>query len=318
MGRQHSLVHVVAGIVADGSGRVLITRRPPGKHLADRWEFPGGKRAAGESRREALVRELREELDLTVDEARPLIRYRHDYAEFSVDLDVWRVLTWRGEPRALEGQAMDWVAPAELTGRDLLPADWPIAVALTLPDRYLVTGGFDSATEFEARLEKAVAGGIRLVQLRVPGADPEKLEELAKRAVAICHRHDCRLLVNGAAEAALDIARKTAADGIHLPSRYLDHLRARPVPEGMLLGISCHCRDELEKCVSIGADFAVFGPVRPTSSHPGASTLGWKEFRAHVAELPLPVYAIGGMSATDIDDAWNAGAHGIAAITSLW
>lgn len=318
MGRQDSLIHVVAGIVADISGRVLITRRPPGKHLAGCWEFPGGKRISGESRAEALIRELREELDLTVDEARPLIRYRHDYPEFSVDLDVWRVLAWRGEPRGLEGQLMDWVSPADLAGHDLLPADRPIMAALRLPDRYLVTGAFQSAVEFDARLTRAVAGGIRLVQLRVPGPHPDTLERLARRAVTICRGHGCQLLVNGSPESAVGTALGAGADGVHLPSRYLDHLDSRPVPETMLLGVSCHDRDEMQKAVSIGADFAVLGPVKATSSHPGASTLGWEGFRERVAELPLPVYAIGGMSGADVTDAWNAGARGIAAITALW
>jgi len=318
LGPERSLIHVVAGIVADRAGRVLITQRPPGKHLAGRWEFPGGKRGPGESRLDALARELREELDLRVDQARPLIRYRHDYPELSVDLDVWRVEAWRGTPQGLEGQAMDWASPTELMRHDLLPADRPITTALLLPDRYLVTGHFDSVDDFGERLERALAGGVQLVQLRLPGADPERLQVLAVRAAAICRDRSARLLINGTAEIATGIARACAADGVHLPSRYLGQLGRRPVPQDMLFGASCHDRRDLETAIGVGADFAVLGPVLPTSSHPGAATLGWGGFRELVADLPLPVYAIGGMTDAVLADAWHAGAQGIAAITAFW
>ncbi len=318
MDSEPNLIHVVAGVIADERGRVLVAERPPGKQLAGSWEFPGGKRFPGEFRLDALARELREELDLTVDRARPLIRYRHDYPDLSVDLDVWRVLEWRGAPRGLEGQALDWVSPAELMGHDLLPADRPITMALLLPDRYLVTGAFDSMDDFEMRLERAMARDLRLVQLRVAGADPERLEALALRAAGICDEHDGRLLINGKPETAAGIARASAADGVHVPSRYLGQLAGRPVPEQMLFGVSCHDRRDLEVAVGVGADFAVLGPVLATPSHPDADTLGWEGFRELVAGLPLPVYAIGGMTDAVLEHAWKAGAQGVAAITAFW
>jgi 8-oxo-dGTP diphosphatase len=315
---ERPLVHVVAGIVADDSGRVLITQRPPGKHLAGSWEFPGGKRAPGESRLDALVRELREELDLRVDQARPLIRYRHDYPDFSVDLDVWRIQAWRGAPRGLEGQAVNWAPSGELRRLDLLPADRPIITALLLPQRYLVTGPFGSPGDFEARLGRALEGGVRLVQLRIPGADEERMEALALLAARACRGYAARLLINGPPETAIRVARASAADGIHLPSGYLDRAVRRPVPEDMLFGVSCHHGRDLAAAMRVGADFAVLGPVLATMSHPGAATLGWPGFRELIADVPLPVYAIGGMTDAEISDAWRAGAQGIAAITAFW
>jgi 8-oxo-dGTP diphosphatase len=123
-------VHVAAGVIWNGDGRVLIARRPPGRPLAGRWEFPGGKVAAGETALEALARELREEIGIDVLEAEPLMSYRHAYPERVVILDVWRVSRFAGEPRALEGQPLRWELPERLLDAGLLEADRPIVDAL--------------------------------------------------------------------------------------------------------------------------------------------------------------------------------------------
>ncbi|HTP40336.1 MAG TPA: 8-oxo-dGTP diphosphatase MutT [Steroidobacteraceae bacterium] len=119
-------LRVVAGILRDGSGRVLIAQRPPGKHMAGHWEFPGGKVASGESDSDALVRELAEELGITVRGSRELLVLVHDYPERRVQLCVREVAGFDGEPRGLEGQALRWVEPAALGAAELLPADGPI------------------------------------------------------------------------------------------------------------------------------------------------------------------------------------------------
>jgi 8-oxo-dGTP diphosphatase len=123
-------LHVAAGVVCDGSGRVLIAQRTAGRHLAGHWEFPGGKVAPGETAIEALARELREEIGIEVGSAEPLVRYRHAYPERVVLLDVWLVTGHAGEPRALEGQPLRWETPDRLLDAGLLEADRPIVEAL--------------------------------------------------------------------------------------------------------------------------------------------------------------------------------------------
>jgi mutator protein MutT len=129
------VIHVVAGAVIDRRGRVLIAQRPAGKTLAGRWEFPGGKLEPGESRRQGLARELREEIGIEIREPRPLLRLRHRYPYGEVLLDVWVVRRYRGEPQALDGQALRWCSRDELPNADLLPADRPIIGVLRLPER---------------------------------------------------------------------------------------------------------------------------------------------------------------------------------------
>jgi len=121
---------VVAAAIFDASGRVLIAERPVGKHMAGRWEFPGGKVAAGESEAEALTRELEEELGIEVIEARPMMRLRHRYSDCDVELSMWVVERYRGEPRSLDGQRLKWVERERLAGEDILEADRPFVTAL--------------------------------------------------------------------------------------------------------------------------------------------------------------------------------------------
>ena len=123
-------VRVVAGVLRDSSGRVLISQRPPGKHMAGYWEFPGGKINPGESSVAALTRELAEELGIALRRCHPLLQLRHDYSDRLIHLDVFVVDEYAGEPSGLEAQALKWVAAAELAAQALLPADGPIIEAL--------------------------------------------------------------------------------------------------------------------------------------------------------------------------------------------
>ena len=100
-------LHVMAGVLRRDDGRLLIAERPPGKHLAGLWEFPGGKLDPGESPFDGLRRELAEELGIRVDAAEPWIVLPWRYGELSLALDTWRVLAWTGEPQALERQRLD-------------------------------------------------------------------------------------------------------------------------------------------------------------------------------------------------------------------
>ncbi|HTB87822.1 MAG TPA: NUDIX domain-containing protein, partial [Steroidobacteraceae bacterium] len=167
--RQKPLTQVVAAAVIDLGGRVLIAQRPPGKHLAGRWEFPGGKLEAGEDRRAGLARELREELGITLTGTpRPLIRVRHTYDYGEVLIDMWVARQYSGEPRGLEGQSLRWCTQDELKSVELLPADGPIVAALRLPEKlsetsapeYVVGRLAEAGAEADGRLRGVWCDGM--------------------------------------------------------------------------------------------------------------------------------------------------------------
>ncbi|TCO42659.1 Nudix family hydrolase [Dokdonella fugitiva] len=309
-------VHVVAGVLRDAGGRVLLARRPVGKHLAGLWEFPGGKCDAGEAPVDALARELREELGIVVESARPLIAVPHRYPEQDILLDVWQVSAWTGTPHPHEGQALAWVEQGALAQVEMPPADRPVIAALALPDRYLITPAFepDALDELLAGIERACRRGLRLVQLRQPHWPRARLADAARRARDACREHGARLLLNGDVQLAMVLG----LDGVHLPARIAAGLAERPLPADRWLGVSCHDAAELLHAVRIGADFATLSPVFPTPGHEHAQALGWERFAELVVHAPMPVYALGGMEGEDVDAAWMAGAQGIAAIRALW
>jgi 8-oxo-dGTP diphosphatase len=125
-------VEVVVGLIDDGAGRWLVNCRPAGTPLAGFWEFPGGKRQVGESPLAALKRELDEELGIEVLAAERVLELGHDYPDKRVQLDVWRVLDYRGAVTAREGQPLRWVHLQELRRLALLEADGPIVDWLAL------------------------------------------------------------------------------------------------------------------------------------------------------------------------------------------
>ena len=291
-------------------GTFLMASRPEGKVYAGWWEFPGGKVEPGETARRALDRELHEELRIAVKQAYPWINRAFDYEHAKVMLRFFRVTDWEGEPHPHEGQGgLAWTHAARPEVSPILPANGPILRGLELPLVYGISAAADMGVEnFLARLETALANGLRLVQLR------ERMQaapELAERVAGLCRLHGARLMVNGDVE----LATRLGA-GVHLKAKQLSEGAGRP--DLPWVGASCHDAAELDQAVAIGADFVVLGPVRETPSHPGAATLGWEAFRGLIEDYPLPVYALGGLSMGDLDRARRQGAHGIAMRSGAW
>lgn len=119
---------VVAAALVDEEGRVLVTQRPPGKSMAGKWEFPGGKVEAQETPEQALIRELKEELDIDVTHncLAPLSFASHTYDDFHLLMPLFVCRKWQGVVRPTEGQAMQWVKPVQLFKLEMPPADLPL------------------------------------------------------------------------------------------------------------------------------------------------------------------------------------------------
>ena len=308
-------VHVAAAAIFDNRGRVLISRRPAHLHQGDLWEFPGGKLEPGESVESALHRELYEELGIHVQAARPLIQVLHDYHDKPVLLDVWRVDNFTGTALGCEGQAIEWVSIDALGGYCFPAANTPIIKAVSLPDRYLVTPdpGPDHDV-FLNELENTLACGISLVQLRARQLPDAVLRALVQKVQQRCRQAGARLLLNTGTA----VAAELGVDGMHLTSARLRALSARPLDSGQLVGASCHTIEEVQYAGDLGLDFVVVSPVKQTTSHPDARPLGYEGLLQMTELATVPVYALGGMQPTDMDEAFRHGAQGIAAISGLW
>ena len=129
---QAKLLLVAACALIDPDGRVLIAQRPADKAMGGLWEFPGGKVEPGESPEEAVIRELAEELGITVKESclAPFSFASHSYADFHLLMPLYICRRWEGTPRALEHPALKWVRPKDMADYPMPPADIPLVPML--------------------------------------------------------------------------------------------------------------------------------------------------------------------------------------------
>jgi 8-oxo-dGTP diphosphatase len=308
-----SRVEVVAAVIQRAGGQFLLTQRPPGKVYSGYWEFPGGKVEAGEVPADALSRELLEELGIEVERAYPWLVREYEYKHAHVRLNFFRVTRWRYEPIAKEAQALSWQHLPDLTVSPMLPANGPILRSLALPP---VLGISDveqrGEAQFLTQLDAALARGLRLIMVREKQMSRSRLSQLARAIRSRCAPWGAQVLVNGD----LQVAQEVDAAGLHLPSAQLMQLTRRP-PVAWC-SASCHDERELQQAAGLGLDFVLLGPVQPTPSHPNTPALGWERFQRLIAQYPLPVYALGGLTLDSLQRAYAAQAHGIAMVRGAW
>jgi len=263
----------------------------------------------------ALARELHEELGIVVGAARPLIKVRHDYPDKQVLLDVWEVSSFTGEPHGAEGQPLAWVSAKELTNYEFPAANQPIVAAARLPAEYLITPEDLEAPALLRGIQKAIAGGIKLIQLRAPNGYDPKYRDLAVDAVGLC-AGKAQLMIKGPFEWLGDFP----AAGWHITSAQLRKYAAagRPLPAERWLAASCHNAEELALAEQMGVDFVTLSPVQPTLTHPDAQPLGWEQASTLIEGFSKPVFLLGGVGPAEREKAWSAGAQGVAGIRAFW
>src|SRR5256885_584754 len=187
----------------------------------------------------------------------------------------------------------------------MLPANAPVLASLALPHEYAVTDAAGMGTApLLAALERRLDEGLRLVQLREPTLAPAERELFTTEVLGFAKRHGAKVLTK---------SPTPGADGVHYTAAQLMRLERRPA-QG-LAAASCHTRAELERAMQLGLDFAVVGPVLEKGA---ADPLGWERFASFVRGTSIPIYAIGGLKAADMQHAWRAGAHGLAMIRGSW
>lgn len=304
-------VPVVAAVLRDARGRILLTQRPAGKHLAGTWEFPGGKLEPGEDAAAGLARELDEELGVSVHASMPLLALTHAYPDRTVRLMLREVRSWDGDLQAREGQAMRWVHPGKVGDLPMPAADRPILKALSLDPRYVVSpdpAAFASLDAFLLDWESRLDAGYRWLQLRAPTLTGPALADLARRCGESARRHGARWLLNGSPE----LAERSRADGVHLTVEALRRCRTRPVPEERMVCASCRDASDLVRAGQLGLDLVTLSPVQARAADRQGGGLGWDGFEVLCGRSPLPVVALGGVHPADLGEARERGGFGVA------
>jgi 8-oxo-dGTP diphosphatase len=150
------------------------------------------------------------------------------------------------------------------------------------------------------------------VQVRDKTWGVARRHAFAVQIVTLAARYGAKVLWNGTA----DEARKLGCAGVHWTSRALASATARP--RDLIVAVSCHTHDDVMRASRLDVDLAVLGPVRATPTHPDAIPLGWEAFTHAARGTRVPIHALGGLTAADLDIAIAHGAHGIAMRRHAW
>lgn len=124
------ILQISVGIIRNKQGEIYITQRAADAHMAHKWEFPGGKIEAGESPEQAVIRELQEEVGITVTSLQPFDKLEYQFPDRQITLWFWLVDGWEGEPWGKEGQPGRWVVQRELVAEEFPPANAPVVEKL--------------------------------------------------------------------------------------------------------------------------------------------------------------------------------------------
>lgn len=313
---ESSLIHVAVGVLRNADGEVLVTRRHEHLHQGGLLEFPGGKLETGEDRFAGLQREFREELGLHITAAVPLKKISHHYVDKSVQLDVWLITEFSGVAQGLEGQPLYWIHVDDLSAGEFPAANKHIVEILQLPAELAITPDVKHWSELERYLDHAMDQGAQLIQLRQKAVSATAYQQWYDSARDFCSARGVRVMYSQADLPGVDggPGEATGIDGLHCTSATLMSLRKRPVPEGILFAASCHNLEELLQAENLGADYVTLSPVMSTPKYGESQLLGWEGFSALRQQVSLPVFALGGLSRAELDQARLAGAQGIAGI----
>jgi len=311
-------VHVAVAIITNQRNEILISFRSNSAHQGGLWEFPGGKLEPNESTFDALKREIKEELNISIQKASPYKKIKHQYSDKTVLLDIWWVESFSGNPEGAEAQQIKWQAISRLNEIEFPAANQAIIMSLQLPQRYMITGAFESHQDFKCKLETSLKKGISLVQLRCKNISETEYKQLAEISIHLCKKYNATLLFNTTVEIFKELSPRAGKTGLHLNSQMLDTIQIRPIAADFLLSVSCHNSKEVDKAKQLEADIILLSPVKETRSHPGVMGIGWNRFSEITDNINTPVYALGGMSEVDLADAKLSAAQGVAAISGFW
>ena len=313
-------IHVAAGILINASGHILLAERAfSASFYPGYWEFPGGKLEAGETPKEALVRELNEELGITVRKATPWITRTASYEHITVCLHFFRVTDWEGILVPHVHETLQWVTLDQAEYLTLLPPNRPILSFLAFPSVFAITGAhLFGINNMLAMIQKKLSHQqVRLIQIREKELLPSEKQFFTQQTIELCRQYQATCLYNAASMDDIAYAHTlTGLSGVHLTAALLHNITIRP--DFPVVGASCHTLSDIQKANLLFCDYIYISPVCATKTHPEEEPIGWENFAALLKHAQMPVFALGGMMLSDIPLAQHHGAHGIAGIGHIW
>lgn len=317
-----NITEVVIGLIYNKADDLLIAQRTAQQSFAGFWEFPGGKIEPNESPQMALIRELKEELNIEVSDPQPCFTFLYPQTQpgKSLRFYVFKVKHFQGQPIGNEGQPIQYVPFAKLNHYRFPEANRIITNTLTLPTEYGITPDLATLGDQDAFIQQVCDSQARhqlkLLQLRTPSLAEHDYIQLAKTLRSCLQDKSCELVLNCSVETAMRLnspaihlsKRSQASLLSHLTNERLDYLQAT------FVSFAAHNEQDLLFQQSVPVNCTLLSPVKTTQTHPEAPPLGWQTFQDITQYSQTPVYALGGLIKADLSKAQAMGGYGIAGI----
>jgi 8-oxo-dGTP diphosphatase len=300
------IIKVAAGILINSKNQVLISQRLSSQPWPNYWEFPGGKVEENESLEECLSRELFEEIGINLASYSEWITREFLQDDRIIKITFFKIIRWVGEIKKKEVNDYQWIDVEKINTwpKKILPKNIYILKALILPSFYLITNFFED----EKFIRKGIDSKDIWVQFREPFLSIDKihcyyefLKQKCTSKILINSRHKDEIICEY---------------GIHFTSRDLNNIKK--LDKKIINCASVHNLDEVNLANKLGFDFVVLSQIKKTLSHPEREGMGWDKFKKIVNHSDIPVYALGGLSPSDLVEAHKNGAVGISSQRDGW
>ena len=287
---------------------MCVSLRKSYQHLADHWEFPGGKVEKNETAEQALIREFKEELGIETDHWQPFMVVPWHYEQVSVRLQVFKTTHFLGEPKGLEGQKVQWCPLEQLSNRPFPKANKGILNALILPDSYIKIDASQNDQACLNQFNQALRQGTGLAQFALKGRSQNAFNSLANQLADLALASKAHLILNAPPES-LDFVPNAA--GIQLSSDHALKYQSRPISDHKWLVISVHSAQQVAHALKLEADVILISPIKSSATHPDLASIDWAGLASIIKTVPVPIYALGGLNKRDLQEAKKCGAQGI-------
>ncbi|MEG2919588.1 MAG: thiamine phosphate synthase [Acinetobacter sp.] len=294
-------IHVAIAILLH-QGKVLVGWREANQHQGNKHEFPGGKVEEGETPLAACRREIYEEVGVGLQDWHTFDVIRHEYDDVIVNLHLFHAIV----PTALLNEIQQpwaWYSRDELLSLNFPKANQAMIQRLYWAHQIKISDQLDGLTQLHQD---------QLMYWRVEGTQAQ-IVELAALSV----EQLSQLIINIDIYTKLNTIQQQMVSAIHLKQSQLMSLKHGDLSIGKRYIAACHDLAAMQQAQRIGCDAIVLSPVLATATHPETPALGWEQFKTLASQVEIPVFALGGMQASDLGLAQEQGAYGIAGIRFL-
>jgi len=270
------------------------------------YEFPGGKINDNESSKDALIREIQEELSITVTKSNKINKLTHKYQDLDVELHIFNIDDYEGQIKALERQKIKFFSLQQLNNK-VIDSTYRILKILRLPKYYIMTKSIHKNIAHD--LSNLNIYGDYFIRMRFNN-NPDSYDKMLREASIFCKKNNIRLIVD------YPYKSNYYHTGIHYNSIDL-HKSCLQENDLLTRSASCHTQNDILKANELNLDFIILSPIVISRSS-SYEAIGWDVFNKLASIANMPVFALGGIQENHMDKCEINNGYGLAGISNFW